>query len=442
MEGGSSIHGRRLLVAVYDYPPSPSVGGTRWLTMKKYLERLGHVVTILTTNAYGDLPTDEREGVLRAPDLVASETLRRLLGRPALPRAGADVSVERAPSALLTKVVVPDIYAASWAPNAVRAMRRLIRNGRVDALVTTSPKDSTHLIGLALPRSGPAWVADFRDGWVFESTRPPLPTPLQRALDRRLEARVARRADALVAFSDVLVADFESRLGRQAFYVPNGWDPDLDQDVAATPDELPLEPVDRDAIRLVYTGTLTGAEGAPTDRTPVPLLEALETLAREERELARRIEFIIIGRRSERDEAMLARFAWLGSIRHLGYVSRATSLGIQRTADVLVLVSSNTPSSIPHKLFEYLGARRPILHIGRAGAAQRILEETNAGVTVSPDDPAALVASLRQIARSKFGHSLSLGDIGRYSYPAVAEEMADVIERALAARSQRASTSS
>src|SRR5262249_37085995 len=128
--------------------------------MKKYLERVGYEVTILTTDAYGKLPTDEAQRVLRVPDLVASRKLRSLLGRPALPHPGQAVSIETAPPALLTTVVVPDIYAVSWVPSAIRAMRRLVRDERIDVLISTSPKDSTHLIGLARPRPGIPWVAD------------------------------------------------------------------------------------------------------------------------------------------------------------------------------------------------------------------------------------------------------------------------------------------
>jgi glycosyltransferase involved in cell wall biosynthesis len=425
---------RRLLVAVYDYPPSTSVGGTRWLTMKKYLERLGYDVSILTTNAYGRLPTDEAEQVIRAPDLVASTRLRRALGRPSLPRPGQEVSVDTAPPAVLTKVFIPDIYAVSWVPSAARVMRRIVRERSIDVLISTSPKDSTHLVGLAALEPRPAWVADFRDGWVFESTRPPLPTRIQQALDRKLEARVVRKADAIVAFSEVLAADFQRRFGREARYVSNGWDPELE--VAA---ELPavehlLGPKRQASVRLVYTGTLTGAEGAPTDRSPLPLLEALERLAVEDGELASRIELVLLGRQTQRDEALLARFERLGLIKHLGYVPRATSLSVQRSADVLVLVSGATPSSIPLKLFEYLGARRPILHLGQEGAAQRILDETGAGVTVPLDDGDGIVAQLRLIAGSRFAQPYSPHGIDRYTYPFVAEQMAEAIEEAVAKR--------
>jgi glycosyltransferase involved in cell wall biosynthesis len=427
---------RRLLVANYDYQPSTSVGGMRWLTMKKYLERLEYEIIVLTTDAFGRLPSDDDEAVVRARDLVASPRLRRVFDRPALPRPGQEVPVDTAPAALLTSVVVPDIYAVSWVPSAVRAMRRIIRERHIDAFVSTSPKDSTHLVGLAMPRSRrPAWIADFRDGWVFESTRPPLPTRFQRALDRRLEALVVQRADAVVAFSDVLARDFKRRLGRDTCCISNGWDPELGRD--EPPHGEPVVPQRRRPIRLVYTGTLTGAVGAPTDRTPVPLLEALELVAIRHPELAERLELVVLGKRTDRDEAILGRFAHLGAVSHLGHTPRSTSLAMQRSADVLVLVTGTTPSSIPLKLFEYLGARRPILHLGDDGEADRILLETGTGMTVSPQDPDGLVEQLCRIARSEFGAEFAPREIERYSYPHVAEQMAGVIEDAIARNASR-----
>ena len=97
---------RHLLVVNYEYPPVASVGGVRWLTMKKYLERLGYRVSVLTTDAFGRLADDEAQGVIRAPDLVGSQTLRRVLRRPELPSLGSD-PVDTTPSWLVTSVVVP-----------------------------------------------------------------------------------------------------------------------------------------------------------------------------------------------------------------------------------------------------------------------------------------------------------------------------------------------
>src|SRR5215207_11381411 len=73
--------GRRLLIITYYFPPESSVGAHRWRAMSRWLRRLGHEVTVLTTPAFGRLPDDGQE-TQRAFDLAASPALRRLLRRP------------------------------------------------------------------------------------------------------------------------------------------------------------------------------------------------------------------------------------------------------------------------------------------------------------------------------------------------------------------------
>ena len=80
--------GRRLLTITYYFPPETSVGAHRWRAMSRWLRRLGHEVTVLTTRAFGLLPEDDA-GTRRTPDLAASPPLRGLLRRPRLPTAGA-----------------------------------------------------------------------------------------------------------------------------------------------------------------------------------------------------------------------------------------------------------------------------------------------------------------------------------------------------------------
>ena len=94
-------------------------------------------------------------------------------------------------------------------------------------MITTSAYESTHLVGLALGRGRPAWIADFRDGWTFHPWKPRFPTAVQRRLDRWLEQRVVTTADRVVVVERPVGEDFRTRLGVDAAYVPNGWDPEL-----------------------------------------------------------------------------------------------------------------------------------------------------------------------------------------------------------------------
>jgi glycosyltransferase involved in cell wall biosynthesis len=422
------VSGRRVLVVSYGFPPSSLVAGVRWSLMDTYLRRLGYTVSVVTSDAFGSLP-DDGERVVRPANLESSAALRRLLRRPANAGAGGLQSATPSAPSLLTRLVVPDPWALSWVPFAWHAARRLVRAGGVDCVITTSPGESTHLVGLALRRLGPAWLADFRDGWSFETARPTFPSALQRRLDAGLERRVVRRADVTVAATQGIAADFRRRLGVEAIHVPNGVDPEAHAP-SDEPEAGPSANGNAGRVRLVYTGRL----GVGTARRHAEgFFSALEQLSEREPALAARLELVIAGPESSRDAELLAGLSGATLVRHLGHLPRAESLRLQRSADVLVLLGSDG-SEAPAKLFEYLGARRPVLYAGGPSAAAEILAQTRSGVTVAHDDVEAIGRALRTIANGAFATDFSPGGLEPYSYPGVAEAMAAAIEQAIAHR--------
>jgi hypothetical protein len=413
---------RRLLVVTFAYQPSPAVEALRWSVMTKYLERLGHEVTVVTSSTYGSVPGEDLARVIRTSDIGSIGVLRRLLRRPRLPAVGEAASVDTAPPRLLTSVLVPDAKVLSWAPFALRAARRVVRERGIDCVISTSPPESTHLVGLALRRLGPAWLADFRDGWVFETTRTPFPTRLQRALDERLETLVVGRADATVSVTDELVADLRQRLGADAVCIPNGWDADLERDVQETEDAHGIHR----RPRLVYTGSL-GIGTHRRSRTET-FLRTFARFAASADEPP--LELVIAGRTSRSDLDLLSSLNSGDTITHVGLLPRHEAHRLQRSADALLLIGSDR-SVATAKLYEYMGARRPILHVGEPSAASRILAETGSGVIVRDDDVHAIVRELRRIASGDFGSELAPRGIERYSYPFLAEQMAEAVEAAI-----------
>ena len=412
---------RRLLLVTYYHPPMPFLGGDPWSGLASHLRKLGHELTIVTTGAYGSLATDADNHVFRTTDLTRVRALRRVLRRPALAVEGAPATVTKAPPAILTRTIVPDAYLLSWAAWAVPTVRRVIRRWRIECVITTSPPDSTHLVGLSLGRDRPAWIADLRDGWMFEGLREPFPTPSQRWLDRRLEAEVVRRADQTTAATMPLVADLRSRFGRHAGLVSNAWDEDLEPDVARSdPPEL-----DRARVNLVYTGTLSGVRGHD-DRG---LLTALRRLVAEEPETAGRLRLAIAGRLVGEEAKILAAPDLRPIVQLAGALPRTAAIAFQRQADALLLVTSNHKSIVTGKLFEYLTANRPILALAGDNEAARIVRETRTGEVVAPDDVDAIMGALRRVASGSLAYSPR--GVERYTYAAAAREMSAEIEVAI-----------
>jgi len=405
----------------------PSVGGNRWLAMAKYLRRRGHQVEILTTSAFGALPEDAANGVHRSTDLIAAPWLRTLLRRPPLPKPGETAAVDKPPQAFITHILVPDHNVATWVPYATRLARRLIRDRGFDCLITTSAYESAHLVGLALGRGRPAWIADFRDGWTFHPWRPPFPTQFQRRLDLRLEKAVVTTAERTIVVEQPVADDFRGRLGVDAGYVPNGWDPELEQEM----DGARAPEVDQARLTLVHTGKLSGDWG----RSPRPLFQALHRLREREPALARRLELVLAGRLDFSEQRMIAEAGLDGIVRHVGMLTRAESMLLQRQADVLVLLTSPTLVwELPGKVFEYFGARRPILALAKGNEAERVIRETATGWTVAPDDVDAISAQLESLIRDGAELKLDESRLARYIYPAPADALEQEIERACQVR--------
>jgi len=413
---------RRILVVAYYHPPSTSIGGARWHAMARHLRDLGHEVTVITSVANGPAQPDDGDRVIRTADLVASERLRRVLRRPSLAEAGGTVTATTAAPGLVTRTLVPDAYAATWAPSALRAARRLVRERAIECVVTTGPPSSAHLVALALGRARPAWIADLRDGWTFEPLEEPWPTAAQRALDARVERLVMRRSDAAIGVTRPIAEDLERRLGAHARWIPNGWDPRVQP--AATPPDV-AEP---GWTTLVHTGRLSGS----ASRDPRALFEAVR---RVNAAGGARVRLVLCGSRTALDDELIAGADVGDAVLHLGLLDRAAALGLQRSADALLLLTGPHRSEATGKLYEYLAAGRPIVALAEGNEAARIVADTGTGIAVPPFDADAIAQALRAVVRGEIPYAPR--GLERFTYPGPAEAVAELVEEAIARRGAR-----
>ena len=393
---------KRVLIITYYWPPTAGSGVQRWLKMSKYLPQHGWQPVIYTPSNPDAGMTDEsllrdvcpEAEIIKRPILEPYAIFNALTGSKGAKKSGQkDGSGKQAgPGAvnpinavgrkspmmrlslwLRANVFVPDPRCL-WIRPSVRFLEKYLREHPVDAIVSTGPPHSMHLIARALHRStGIPWTADFRDPWtrIFYFKHLPL-TRRSRKRYAAMELSVLREADRVVAVTDSMVRDFLEELG--------GYDEADFSDITAA--ELP------EGFNLVHTG-LFSAEGNPRK-----LWKVLAELCRENPDFNRDLHLTFAGKT---DPEILAAVRKAGLGDHLtdrGYIPHHEANSLQKAADLLLLPLREEPEAagiLTGKYFEYLAAGRPIAAFGPHGSVlEQSLAATRTGEIFDWDEEAPL----------------------------------------------------
>ena len=174
---------KRVLIITYYWPPSGGSGVQRWLKMSKYLPENGWQPVIYTTeNAEYPIvdPSLEKDvvpeaEVIRRPIVEPYTFYKRFLGikKEETVKAGfidekekkkgwkSDLSLW-----IRGNLFIPDARCW-WVRPSVRYLKEYLREHPVDAIISTGPPHSMHLIAMKLKKElGIPWIADFRDPWT------------------------------------------------------------------------------------------------------------------------------------------------------------------------------------------------------------------------------------------------------------------------------------
>jgi glycosyltransferase involved in cell wall biosynthesis len=406
---------RSILIVAQHAPPSPLVGARRPAALAKELGRRGFEVYVLTSLASGRGAVPHAARTIRSRDLLTTRLNWRRASLQA--QQGSRPGPYREASTL-ESIVVPDLSVVTWLPFALARTRALIARLRPDCLLTTGPPQSAHLVGPLARRLGAAWIADLRDGWTYDAPHEWLSPALARA-DRAIETAVLRRADRVVAVTEPITRDLRERLGIDAVTITNGFDPE--DEVAGDVDGL----VRADRYTIAYTGRL-GVAG----RKPQALLEAALELRRRRPDMSRPPEIVFAGAIAESEQHLFSDSRYASVARSVGVLERPRALALQRAADALVVIAAGSAgypaeSVATGKLFEYLGALRPVLVLGERTEAARIVAQAGAGLAAPGDEPTSVADALERLLDAPPVPDREA--VSAYAWPALAERYEQVI---------------
>lgn len=400
---------KSLLIITYYWPPMGGGGVQRWLKFVKYLREFGWEPVVFTPEGanvsirdeslYEDIP--EGVEVIRHPIREPYSIYNRLLGKKKDEGFHAGfVETEKEQGRPWMKqftmwvrgaLFIPDAKML-WIGPASRRIKKLLLERSFDAMVSTGPPHTTHLIAEKVKRKHDIpWLADFRDPWTEIDFFHHLPMP-KWAEDRhkKLERRVLEHADKVVTVSWSWAEDLERIGGRDVEVVTNGYDEADFPD----PEGIPLT----DAFSITHAGAFN------KDRNPECLWDALGKLAREEEGFRDKLSLRLIGPTDHAVMEGLEKNGLSDRVERIDQLPHKEVIPYLCASWVLLLPLNDTPNIagvVPGKLYEYLGAQRPVLCTGKAdGDAASIVQSSGAGVALDSKDQEGMEEVLRRYYRS------------------------------------------
>lgn len=392
----------KVLLVSYYFPPQNVISAIRVGKLAKYLSGYGWEPWVLTLQdgifpSAGALPIEIPEKRVIRADLGKLATLlvvrRQSAGeiKTTQPKVRGSTNIPPAPlsqkwkqdvwrwfSAQFTDVRFPD-RAIPWVLPAVIKGRTLLQRKSFQAIFSSHGPPSSHIVASILAAQfGIPWVADYRDLWSNNHIlcrREPF-----QWIETQIERWILKKACALTTVSLPLAVQLEQLHHKRVTVIPNGFD---EEDYWYTPSDGEKKP-----FTIVYTGMIY-----PGKRDPSIIFQAVRQLIDTARFKPDAIEIHFYGS----DKSLLKKLAQQHRVEdriHLfSRIPNQDAIRKQTEADMLLLLEWSDPSAkgvYTGKVFEYLGARRPIMATGPAGGViESLLAETQSGRLVVDAEAAA-----------------------------------------------------
>lgn len=394
------------------FPPEMGAPSARVFELSRSWAEKGHEVTVLTgfpNHPTGIVPIEYR-------------------GRHLLKEKMSGINVVRVP-----------IYAAAnrgfakrvlnyFSFSASAALVGPLVTSRPDIIIATSPQFLCGLSGQLL-----SWIKrvpfvfEVRDLWprsIVEVGAMRANSPAVRALEF-LEIALYKSADHIVAVTDSFVDEIAAKgvAREKVSVVTNGVDLELFQPCDRIAARISLG-MDQDRFIATYVGTHGMAHGLDL------VLDAAMLLRNKP------VDFLLVGEGAEKAALKeRARRESLTNVRFLDQQPRSEVARLVAASNLcLVLLRDKAlfKTVIPSKIFEFMGAGRPMLTTVD-GESRGIVERAGAGIFSPPGDAAALAQAIDASSqRPDLDH---MGLSGRryveehFSRPALAKEYLSLLEK-------------
>jgi len=358
-------------------------GVQRTLKFVKYMKDYNWEPTVITTDDVGyfahdlSLQKELEETNVRVVRVGGKEpnSVLSKFGTIKLPRE----FIRKVFNKVSQTLFIPD-NKKSWAKRAYQKAEELLNEESFDVVFVTGPPFSSSYVfrQLKMKHDIPL-VIDYRDLW-YESYFAFYPTPFHKSANKKLEYTTLQAADRVIVtnrkIKEKLLNDFGFLTHDDVVIISHGFDPEDFQ-------KAEIIPKHNDRMILTYSGIFM------VYNSPEYLLKAFKELSVERPDIAKNIELHFVGFLRKENKKLIQKLGLQEFVYDHGYVDHLEAVKKLKSSDVLWMMvgrRKNIDSILPGKLYEYEGAKKPILACMPDGAAKDAVVEYPASFICEPDN--------------------------------------------------------
>jgi hypothetical protein len=410
---------KNILLISYHGPPKENIGAIRINKFLKYLPNFGYQPYILSGgNEYYDSPFVFRPKYLD-PYIILKYLYKIITSNNNNYFITKYNLNQNKPKGLfpLSESRMPDKFLF-WILPAVILGKRLISKISFELIYSSSGPPSSAIVASFLQKhSGLPWIAEFRDLW---SDNPyDLRKPLIHKIDSKIEIKTLHNCSAIVTVSEPLKEILARKYNKNIYIIHNGYDED------DYPNEINLT----EKFTITYTGKIY-----PGKRDPSALFNAVAEMHKENIIQPNIFEIRFYGKELDQINYLKTKYNVDNYVNINGYLTYKESLKKQKESWLLLLLEWNDPlakGTLTGKLFEYIGARRPILCICYENSSiKTVLSKTGSGIILNSKEH--IKEFLTKCLRKYYEKDESLGfqinkmEIEKYSRKKASQELSRI----------------
>ncbi|MCH2228796.1 MAG: glycosyl transferase family 1 [Crocinitomicaceae bacterium] len=430
---------KKVLIITYYWPPSGGAGVQRWVRFVKHLRSFGWEPVIYAPESpsyaledislVNEIPCDVKvykRKIREVNNLFAKLSPKRVRKDNKLYNLQQQKGSNRSFFQKLVWFIrgnffIPDARFL-WIKPSIRFLNPILEKEGFDAVVSTGPPHSLHLIAENLKKKHDIhWIADFRDPWTsMDYMDDMFLTEFAKKKHARLEKKVIMNADEVVVVGKTMFNEFKGNYNVESKIIYNGYEKKADD--ASTPIELD------EKFTIVHIGSFL------KNRNCNDLWEQLATLCKDNVLFKERLEIRLIGNVAPNVLESIVNFGLNNNLNKIDYIPFEETQKYLFGAQVLLLPIDrieNAAFVLTGKLFEYLKSKRPVLLLAPSyGDAADIIEQCNAGYCCDFDDGKAIKDSLLTMFNLYLEkkNNVNSVNIERFSGYELTRKMAEVLQ--------------